>query len=456
MEIRRFETPGLAHFAYLIADAGLAAVVDPRRDVDEYLEAARELGARIAFVIETHRQEDFVMGSAHLADRTGAQVVNGRHELFGRGDLRLADGEAFELGRLRVVARHTPGHTPESMSYALFDPRDPDQAFCVFTGDALFYGDTGRTDLPAADRATENAALLHDMVHQRIAPFGDAALILPAHGAGSVCGRGMAARPVSTIGAEKQYNEVFVLGRDEFARAKGEERIPRPPYFRHMERVNLRGGLAPVRRAGEVPLLSPDELSIATETGIVVDTRDPEGYAGGHIPGAYAIWLEGLPAFGGWIASERSTIYLCTGRDHQVDEAALALSRIGIDGVHGALRGGFPTWRASGRPIETSGIITPRQLAERLRDFSVVDVREPDEFAAAHIAGARQVYVGDLEKKLPDLDLGRATPVALVCGVGRRAGLAASILRRAGYGDVRNLLGGMSAWRALGLATEAS
>ncbi|WP_210425305.1 MBL fold metallo-hydrolase [Spongiibacter thalassae] len=211
------ETPGIAHYAYLIADGGEAAIVDPRRDIDDYLTAARQLGSRIRYVIETHRQEDFVMGSAHLAERTGAEVANGEHELFGHGDIRLKDGESFSVGKLTVKALHTPGHTPESMCYAVYAPENEQSPWCVFTGDTLFFGTTGRTDLPDAERSVDNAGLLYDSVHNKIAGLGDRALVLPAHGPGSVCGSGMAERPYSTLGDEKGYNEVFTLSREDFA-----------------------------------------------------------------------------------------------------------------------------------------------------------------------------------------------------------------------------------------------
>lgn len=453
MQLHRFETPGLAHYAYLIADEGVGAIVDPSRYVDDYIETARSLGVRIDYVIETHRQEDFVMGSAHLAELTGAKVVNGRHACFGRGHLRLADGHTFDIGGLTIRALHTPGHTPESMSYAVFASEAPKRAWGVFTGDTLFFGDTGRTDLPAAEKSVDNAALLYDSVNTKLAPLGDATLIFPAHGPGSVCGSGMAPRPMSTIGAEKLYNPVFILDREAFAAEKGGERIPRPPYFRHMEDVNLLGGLPPV---AHVPrLLSAEELSDRPGDSILIDTREPEAYAGGHIGGAYSVWLGGLPLFGGWVAAHDSEVYLYADSVSDVEVAIRYLGQIGIDGVRGILRGGFGTWRSSGRPIERAGVITPRELAERLDDFTVVDVREDDEVARGRIPGARHIYVGYLEEALPALELDRAKPIAVTCGVGHRAGVAASILRRAGYEHVYNLLGGMTAWQRLRLRTEA-
>lgn len=454
MLFEQIETPGLAHYAYLIGDGDEAAIVDPRRDVDEYLTLARRLGVRIRYVIETHRQEDFVMGAAHLAERSGAEIVNGNHDLFGHGDIRLADGDILELGTLRLKALHTPGHTPESMSYAIFAEQGADTACGVLTGDALFFGDTGRTDLTDPNRTTENAALLYDVIHDKLLPLGDGALVLPAHGAGSVCGSNMAPLPLSTIGAERQYNPVFTLSRSQFVHKKRSEHIPRPPYFRHMEEVNLRGGLPPCAHPNEVALLDARAFAECSSGQLVIDTREPEGYAGGHISDAYSIWLGGLPVFGGWVAAAQTPIYLVADRNDDVATAFLHLSRIGIDGVQGALAGGFGTWRSSGHRIATSGVITPRQLAEQRERYQVLDVRDADEVATGRIPGARHSYVGHLEDELRGLDLERTRPVAVTCSVGHRAGLGVSILRRAGFREVYNLLGGMKAWNTLDLPTQ--
>lgn len=457
MEFRRIETPGIAHYAYLIADAGEAAIIDPRRDVEEYLALARSLGVRIRYVLETHRQEDFVMGSTYLAERTGAQIVNGRHDLFGHGDMRLEDGESFRLGNLVIQALHTPGHTPESMSYAVYARQAADAAWGVFTGDALFFGDTGRTDLPDPHRKAENADLLYDMVHDKIAPLGDGTLVLPAHGPGSVCGSGMAPLPFSTIGNERQYNAVFTMKRADFARKKADEHLPRPPYFRLMERLNLQGGIPPRAQPEDVPLFEVEQLVeciTADSSRLLIDTREPEGYAGGHIRGAYSIWLGGLPVFGGWLATADTPIYLVGDRDEDVATAHQHLARIGIDGVKGALAGGFGTWRKSGRPIVTAEVITPRELSERRDGVQILDVRDEDEFAEGHIPGAQHMYVGFLEEHWQSLNLDPNRPVAVTCSVGHRANLAVSILRRSGFDNARNLLGGMTAWQALDLATD--
>jgi hydroxyacylglutathione hydrolase len=263
----------------------------------------------------------------------------------------------------------------------------------------------------------------------------------------------MAVRPYSTIGEEKQYNEVFTLSRDEFARKKGGEKLPRPPFFRHMEKVNLEGGMPPISR-GTVRLLDIDGFAEASDGKLVYDTREPEGFAGGHVPGSHSIWLGGIPVFGGWVGNESSSIYVIGDREDDVDTAAMHLSRIGIDGVDGALAGGFGSWRKSGRPIERSGVITPPELTKDRDRLQVLDVRETDEFDEGHIGGALHMYVGYLPERIDELDLDRDRPVVVTCSVGHRAGVAVSMLLRAGFRDVRNLLGGMTAWQALELPME--
>lgn len=451
MQLRRIETPGIAHYAYLLADGGEAALFDPRRDVDEYLAVARELGVRIRYVFETHRHEDFVLGSTHLARLTGALVVNGQHEAFGRGDVRLRSGDALELGALTIRGLHTPGHTKESMSYAVYDESRADDAWGVFTGDTLFFGDTGRTDLMGADRAADNARVLYDSVHEQLSKLGDGTLVLPAHGPGSVCGSGMAALPISSMGQERRHNRVFTLDRDSFARAKASERLPKPPYFERMAELNAKGGVPPRENPDAVALLAPDAFSQQAEGWLLLDTREPEAYIGGHPPGAYSVWLAGLPIFGGWLAPTERPVALLCERDEDIAVACMHLQRIGIDDVRAALPNGFGAWRKSGQPIETSGAITPHELVQRANSMTLIDVRDADEFSSGHIPGAQHVYVGHLEQRIPELRAARADTLVVTCSVGHRAGLAVSILRRAGFSDVRNLLGGMTAWKQLKL-----
>lgn len=457
MFFQRVKTPGIAHAAYVIGEGGEAAVVDPRRDVDEYLRLARENKLTIKYVIETHRQEDFVLGSAELARITGAKVVNGRHELFGHGDIRLKDGEDFTFGKLRLRALHTPGHTPESMCYAVYIADSPDRAWGVFTGDTLFIGETGRTDLPDPKKTGENAGLLYDGVHAKLVALGDQTLLYPGHGAGSVCGGNIAERDESTIGLERGYNPVFTKSREEFIRTKIAERIPRPPYFAVMEKLNLRGGIPIAKPAKEIPVLQAKKMASELGDGVVLDARDPEAFAAGHIPKSYSIWAAGLPVFGGWVAGPSTPVFLVLPKIDDLEDAVLSLARIGVDNVAGVLAGGFDKWRDEGMPVARSGAIAPRDLEKQLGKVRVVDVRDDSEFEQeGHIPHASHLYVGYLEKHLREIEprLEKTDRVAVACSVGHRASLAASILRRQGFEHVDNLLGGMTAWTKLDLPRE--
>lgn len=451
MKLQRLETPGIAHYAWLLADGNEAVLVDPSRHVQRYLDAARKMGTTIKYILETHRQEDFVMGSVWLSKRSNAKIVNGDHDTFGHGDTRLKDGDTFRVGDMLIRALHTPGHTPESMCYAVYENSDAKVAWAIFTGDTLFFGDTGRSDLPDENKSIENAGRIYDAVHNKLSNLGDTALILPAHGPGSVCGSGMAERSWSTLGDEKTYNDVFTLSRDEFSKKKGGERIPRPPYFRLMEKINLNGGRPPVLRDGDVALMTATEFAAQTTKERIYDTRLPEAYAGGHIPDSYSIWLGGMPVFGGWLADSDSPIYLVTDRDDDVDIGVRHLSNIGFDNVRGALAGGFESWRDAGQQLRHGGVIAPQALNDMDEDLQVLDVREIDEFESGHIPHAVHCYVGYLPEQLPELPLEREKPVVVTCGVGHRASVAVSILLRAGFHDVRNLLGGMKAWKTLDL-----
>ncbi len=456
MIFERIKTPGIAHVSYLIGNEGEAAVVDPRRDVDDYLRLARKHKVTIKYAVETHRQEDFVMGSAELARQCGAKVVNGRHASFGHGDIRLADGERFELAKgIALVALHTPGHTPESMCYAVYLEDAPENAWAVFTGDTLFIGEAGRTDLTDPTLTSEHAGQLYDAVHAKLLPLGDQAIILPAHGAGSVCGGNIAERDESTLGLERHYNPVFVQSRRDFMQAKLDERIPRPPYFRHMEQVNSGGGMGAMKSASAVHVLQPKQFQSECRRGVVFDLRRPEAFAGGHVPGSYSIWAEGLPVYAGWVAEAGTPIFLVIDdADKSLEKAVKALGHVGLDNVEGILAGSFEGWRDHGLPMAGVGTVEASRIDESsdARDLELIDVRDDNEFENdGHVPGASHLYVGYLERELerlrPGFDKNHTYVVA--CSVGHRASLAASMLLRCGARDVRNMLGGMDAWERL-------
>ncbi|OJH42527.1 MBL fold metallo-hydrolase [Cystobacter ferrugineus] len=454
MFFQAIQTPGLAHVSYVLGDNGEALVVDPRRDLDVYLEVLHSQGLRLRYVLMTHRQEDFVLGVTALSLLTGARIVAGKHPITGYADLQMGERERLQLGRLFLLALHTPGHTPESFSWAIFLDSHPKHAWGVFSGDALLAGESGRTDLPDPERTYENAALLYDSLHREILPLGDQALVFPAHGAGSVCGGHIDDRALTTLGIERHRNPVFVLGRDDFIAHKLHERLPRPPYFSRMEELNLRGGSPLDRDPRTVPPLPPRTFRESSRNGLVIDTREPEAFAGGHLPGSLSIGMKALPTFGGWVAAPDTSVFLVMSEGVEPEQAVLALARIGIDRVEGVLAGGFGAWRNAGLPIERSATLTPSELQEHAERYQLLDVRGLSEFESGHIPGAHHAYVGQLEERLPELELRPEVPVAVTCDAGYRSGLATSLLLRHGFQNVSNLLGGMTAWKKLELPVE--
>lgn len=451
MFFQRLKTPGLGQNSYLLGCGdGLAVVIDPRRDVDDYLRLARENDLAIAYVLETHRQEDFEFGSRTLAGLTGARIVSGRHPLFGETEVKLADDEELKVGTTRFVALETPGHTPESMSYAAYVKDAGDKCWGVFTGDALFVGDTGRTDLPDPEMTGENAGILYDSIHRKIAPLGEQTLLFPAHGAGSACGGNISARDDSTLGIEQGTNPVFRKSRRDFVAHKLAEKMARPPYFRHMEKVNLLPG-RPLKCPAAVPVLPPREFQQRMKEGLVIDTRSPEAFAAAHIPGAYNIWLNGVPAFAGWIANENTRIFLVADGPEATQLAVLSLARIGIDSVAGSLAKGMEGWRNQGLPMATIATTSAPETANWMQQgrVHVLDVRDAYEWNEKHIPGAVHCFVGHLEDNLPLLP--KDSEIVVHCSVGHRSGVAASILKRNGFARIHNLLGGITAWERLGL-----
>jgi hydroxyacylglutathione hydrolase len=453
MNLETIHTPGLALRSYLLWSGPEALVVDPRRDIGVYLELLRTRGLRLRYILETHRQEDFVLGSAELGRRTGAEIVGGVHSNFRHASIQLPEGKSLGLGRLKLRALPTPGHTQESTCFAVSTGEEKDLAWAVFTGDALFAGSTGRTDLSDPAHTAKNAGALYDALRDKLLPLGDQTLVLPAHGPGSQCGAAIAAREPTTLGFERRTNPVFTRERDDFIRMKLLERLPRPPWFARIRDLNTKGGKA-LPDVDAVPML-PSPLFLAESAhGVVIDAREAEAFAGGHLPGSFSIWMEGLSRFAGWIADEDSRIFLVLEQGQDVREAVISLARVGLDGVAGILAGGIPAWRSEGLPLESSGTITPSDLADEIGSWQRLDVREISEYEEDHIPGINHVPVGELPDEAGALPFDRDLPVVVTCGTGHRSSLGASILLRHGFKSVHNLLGGMTAWRRQELPVE--
>jgi hydroxyacylglutathione hydrolase len=450
MIVQRIKSYGLAHNSYFIGSEGIAAVIDPRRDCKVYLDLARREELTITYIFETHRNEDYVVGSVELSNLTGAEIFHGPGLRWGYGTT-LRDGQTFHMGDLRLTASHTPGHTDESMSFALVDLSAGKEPIMVFTGDALFVGDVGRTDLYGPDEAPRLAGALYDSIFNKLLPLGDGVIMCPAHGAGSVCAGHISDRDESTLGIERAQNPVLQLRKKEdFITYKVSEHHDRPPYFSQMERYNLEG--APLLRKLPVPpLLTPLEFTDKMEGGaVVVDTRTPPAFGGAHIKSSYSIWLEGIPQYAGWVLSYEVPILLVLESSDQLKKAVRYFVRLGYDDIVGYLKGGIVMWYDAGFPVEHMGLSTVHQLKKRLdshEEILVLDVRSDEEWKEGHIEGALHIFAGHLQNRLPEIP--RDRPITVLCSIGHRASLAASILLRASFDNVCcDVLGSMQAWRA--------
>jgi len=287
----RVKSEGIAHISYFIGSGNSAAVIDPRRDCQIYVDLAQKHGLKIKYIFETHRNEDYAIGSIELKNMTGAEIYHGRGLDWKYGNT-IDDGHEFRVGKLRITAMATPGHTDESMSYVLTDMSSGNAPIMVFTGDTLFVGDVGRTDFGGLDNAQRMASNQYDSIFKKILPLGDGVILCPAHGAGSVCGSHIADRDESTLGIERLQNPMLQMGKDDFIRFKKAQKLEMPSYFRQMEKYNIEG--APLLGCLPMPMpLTPDEFKAEIERGaVVVDTSYPASFGGAHISGSYSIWLE--------------------------------------------------------------------------------------------------------------------------------------------------------------------
>jgi hydroxyacylglutathione hydrolase len=449
MIFKRIKSAGLAHNSYLVGSWNEAAVIDPRRDCQVYVDAAQNEGMRIKYIFETHRNEDYVIGSVELQYLTGADIYHGPGLDWKYGST-LNDGKVFHLGSLRLAAIHTPGHTDESMSYVLTDLTTGDLPVMVFTGDTIFVNDVGRTDLYGEKETRRLASELYESIFKKLLPLGDGVLIYPAHGGGSVCGAHIASRDESSIGIERNQNPVLhLVKKDDFINYKLGEKLERPHYFTRMEKYNLEGppllGHLPVP-----PPLSPEEFKAQIEKGaLVIDTNDPHAFGGSHIKCAYNLWSEGLSAFAGWVLPYDRPLLLVLESNRTPGAAVRDLVRIGYDNIAGYLTGGIDSWHNGAMEVERAGLLSARELKGMLdlkEEFILLDVRSQEEWESGYIEGACHIYVGHLEHNLSEIPTGK--PVVVYCSTGHRSGLGVSILLRAGFQKVYNVLGGISAWTA--------
>lgn len=524
MHVEQFEVKGLAHYSYLVGcpRTRRAAVIDPRRDVDVYVEAAAREGWTITHVLETHIHADYASGAVELARRTRAEHAVSAYDAGEQYEAKfphrdLLDGDAIDLGTVRLRALHTPGHTPEHVSFVAYaaqagappgivphpgplpkgegggrgahsgtllkgggsgrgahsgrlsDGEEVVGPVALFSGDFLFVGSLGRPDLLGEDAKRRLAEQLYDSCRTRLTGLPDELVVYPAHGAGSMCGAGMAAKPSTTLGAERTTNPYLdpTLTKAAFIDSILGSVPPFPPYYRRMKQLNAAGArplaeVPGVPTAGGLPggeaLLAAQFRERVDAAGhVVIDVRGQHAYGAGHVPGSFGIGLDsGLAVWAAWVVPYETPLLLVTERPEDVEAASRWLVRVGLDDIRGHLAGGFEAWRAAGHPIVATAQVTPAEVHQRMQRgdaINLIDLRTDGEWSAGHAPGARHIMGGFLADRLDELR-GREGAIALICGSGYRSTVAAGVCERAGMKDVMNVTGGMQAWRAAGLPVE--
>jgi hydroxyacylglutathione hydrolase len=457
MVLKQYYLGCLAHASYLIADeaSGQAAVVDPQRDVEQYLEDAAALGCGIDHVFLTHFHADFVAGHLELRERTGAVIHLGERAEAEYPFAPMGDGSSVQLGDVRLSVLETPGHSPESISILVYDPdQGADAPHAVLTGDTLFIGDVGRPDLRGALgwSAEQLASMLYDSLHDKLARLPDDTLVYPAHGAGSLCGKSLSSETVSTIGVQRAYNYALApMSRERFIETVTADLPDAPAYFTYDAVLNARERptLEQALKRELHPLGLGQVLELAADGGQLLDTREPAKFEGAHLAGSLNVGLGGSYATwcGTLLDPERPIVLIAEPRREA--EAATRLGRIAFDTVAGYLDGGMQA--LAGRPdlLDRIERITAGVLAARLAAPDaplVIDVRTPGEWADERIEAAMNVPLSRLPERLPSVP--RDHPIVVHCASGYRSAIAASLLQRSGYSHVADLVGGLPAWRA--------
>ncbi|MGA1824281.1 MAG: MBL fold metallo-hydrolase [bacterium] len=455
MIIQQFFTNGIAHSSYFIGGSKSCAIVDPRRDISVYMDAAQSMGLTITHILETHLHADFISGHCDLMKHTGAQIYAPQSGDCQFDHVPLAEGDTFQIEDMLFQVLETAGHTPEHISYVVIDKARGDEPVALFCGDTLFVGDVGRPDL-FPGKAEELASQLYDNVHDKLLKLPDFCEVYPAHGAGSLCGRAMGAKRTSTIGYEKRCNPALqIQTKEEFIQSLTTNMPPAPDHFSLCSAINregpaLVGNLAPIE--GYSPAVFHEKMK--QKNTVILDIRHYDAFGGQHIHGSYHIDLGGnFATFAGWIIPHDASILLVTASHAQAHEAVLWLRRVGLDTTIGYLDGGMFNWAKSGFPTDHIPQVSSQelhQMAEGNETIVIVDVRAPSEYTKFHMKGALNIPVADLRTRYTELD--PKVPTLLVCSTGHRSSLGASILKQHGFKDVLNVGGGMTGYGAAGYA----
>jgi hydroxyacylglutathione hydrolase len=455
IQIEQFFLGCLAHASYLVASEGIAAVIDPQRDVDLYLDYAKQHNLKIEHIIETHLHADFVSGHHELAERTGARIYLGQDAAATFTHTAIKDGDTIQFGNARFNFLHTPGHTVEGVCAVLTDLAEPTHPRAVFTGDTLFVGDVGRPDLSGDHSPQELAAMLYQSLHEKLLKLPDDTEIFPAHGAGSLCGRQMGSERSSTIGKQRRTNYALLArSEEEFIHLLTDSLPPRPEYFGRDVELNRHGASSLDQLPPPKPLHAPEVLRLQSEGAIILDTRPAMEFAVAHVPGSLHIALSGQ--YASWAARilglDRRIILVGEDAD-QLRESQLRLARVGIEHVDAYLDGGITGWLKGGYELDYIPQVSAHELAElqeKEKDhLAILDVREPGEVETGAFEDSIRIPLGQLADRTSELDPSKL--IVVHCKGGYRSSIATSILRRAGLREIADLTGGFDAWKSADL-----
>ena len=451
MNFKQFYLGCLAHASYYIGSEGEAAVIDPQRDVQQYLDEASANNQQIKYVIETHSHADFVSGHIELAQKTGAEIVYGAKANTAFPTLKVSDGDKLQVGAVEFEFIETPGHTPESVTIVAKDMSDAEAPLKMFTGDTLFCGDVGRPDLIGSKGFTseEMGSMLYDSLRDKVLTYPEETEVYPAHGAGSLCGKSLSSETWSTLGAQKATNYALQpMTKDEFIKLVASDQPQVPAYFPKSAERNL-AGPASIDDLPKPRAMSSEE--IADFDGVVVDVRSAAEFGAGHIPNAINIGLSGkFATWSGTFITVGTPLAIAAATHEQVDEAFMRLARVGLESVQGSVLIG--EYEGELNSIEQ---VPVAEVSERCRTkdgVQLIDVRQPGEYAAGHAYGAHNLALNSLEKHIDKLD--PTAPTYVICQTGYRSSLATSLLENAGFKSLHNVAGGTSAWMEAGLDSE--
>ena len=463
MYFKQFYLGCLAHASYLIGSEGEAAVVDPQRDVDQYIEEANAQDLKIKYILETHLHADFISGHQELAARTGAQIVFGKEARATISHRAVKDGDELPIGGVTLRILETPGHTPESICILAIEQEAGEDA-CVprlLTGDTLFIGDVGRPDLAGGKGYTAQmmAAMMYDSLHEKILKLDDSVEVYPAHGAGSMCGKNLSTETSSTIGQQRKFNYALQpMTKEQFVAMMTTDLPEAPAYFSQDAEIN-RAGAEALNHLAKPQGMSPAEVREASQHGcVVLDVRSAGEFGAAHVPGSLNIGLGGqFASWAGSLIPLTAHVVIVANSEAQVEEAQVRLARVGLERVNGYLSGGIAAWRAAGfedAQIQQISVAELKDLLKLKPELQVIDVRRPAEYKSGHAPRAMTAPLAKFRDTLGGLNLNGEQPIAIICAGGYRSSAATSIAQQLGFNNLLNVTGGTTAWIKAGYEVE--